>query len=349
MKKIFIALFSLLSLATFAASPTFQSFTNTDFEIVGTGSAQIIKINPSRIPVGTGIPTLDGSGTNLQLRSTFITPPLTLYRSVGSGFLPMYDNTSNLVANINGAGSFVQPSKTNAGTAFWDANGVLSATNPTTLNLLGKSNETTITARGGTNATWVFEFTDPNNDSLGGVLGNGDFSLVGNFVAVKGLFAYGESGEGGVHVFDDSTFGGCQIKELADGSDDTDAATVQQIIVSDRNKKENFSPAPSVLEKVIQFDLQTYNFKPTTRTNRIVKPIRGRELKFETNSVLVTVSRPEKHMGVMAQDFKAAFGFGKDDKTIDPRDAAGVAFKAIQELNAKIEALEKRVKKLEAQ
>jgi hypothetical protein len=39
----------------------------------------------------------------------------------------------------------------------------------------------------------------------------------------------------------------------------------------------------------------------------------------------------------MAQDFKAAFGLGVDDKTIATVDADGVALAAIQGLNAKVE------------
>jgi hypothetical protein len=45
------------------------------------------------------------------------------------------------------------------------------------------------------------------------------------------------------------------------------------------------------------------------------------------------------HLGPMAQDFKAAFGFGDSDKTILQVDADGVALVAIQELNARMEQL----------
>jgi trimeric autotransporter adhesin len=42
------------------------------------------------------------------------------------------------------------------------------------------------------------------------------------------------------------------------------------------------------------------------------------------------------HLGPMAQDFRAAFGLGQDDKTITTVDAGGVALAAIQGLNAKV-------------
>jgi hypothetical protein len=45
----------------------------------------------------------------------------------------------------------------------------------------------------------------------------------------------------------------------------------------------------------------------------------------------------ETHLGPMAQDFRAAFGLGSDDKHIATVDADGVAFAAIQGLNQKLE------------
>jgi hypothetical protein len=43
-----------------------------------------------------------------------------------------------------------------------------------------------------------------------------------------------------------------------------------------------------------------------------------------------------KHLGPMAQDFKAAFGIGASDRTILQVDADGVAFAAIQALYARL-------------
>jgi hypothetical protein len=47
-----------------------------------------------------------------------------------------------------------------------------------------------------------------------------------------------------------------------------------------------------------------------------------------------------KHLGPMAQDFKAAFGLGESDRTILQVDADGVAFAAIQALHARLTDLE---------
>ena len=52
-------------------------------------------------------------------------------------------------------------------------------------------------------------------------------------------------------------------------------------------------------------------------------------------------------MGPMAQDFRAAFGLGVNEKTIVTVDADGVALAAIQGLNEKTTGLEKRNAALE--
>ena len=49
-----------------------------------------------------------------------------------------------------------------------------------------------------------------------------------------------------------------------------------------------------------------------------------------------------RHLGPMAQDFKAAFGLGRNDKIIEIVDEQGVALAAIQALNQKVEAGSRR-------
>jgi hypothetical protein len=44
-----------------------------------------------------------------------------------------------------------------------------------------------------------------------------------------------------------------------------------------------------------------------------------------------------RHMGPVAQDFREAFGLGRDDKHITTVDADGVALAAIKGLNEKLE------------
>jgi hypothetical protein len=82
---------------------------------------------------------------------------------------------------------------------------------------------------------------------------------------------------------------------------------------SDRNMKENFQPVNTrtVLDKVAALPLSTWNYKA------------------QTNGV--------RHIGPMAQDFKAAFAVGETDTGITTVDADGVALAAIQGLNQKLE------------
>ena len=101
--------------------------------------------------------------------------------------------------------------------------------------------------------------------------------------------------------------------------------------VSDRNLKENFKPVDTraVLAKLVA--------TPVTEWNMISQ-----------NSSI-------RHIGPMAQDFKASFAVGEDDRHISTSDADGVAFAAIQGLYEEIKArdahivqLEKRLDELES-
>lgn len=105
---------------------------------------------------------------------------------------------------------------------------------------------------------------------------------------------------------------------------------------SDRNAKENFRAVDTaqVLEALARMPIATWN-------------MRGDRSKTQ-------------HLGPTAQDFRAAFGLGEDDKTINSVDAQGVALAAIQGLNRKLEAenqalraslarLEARLARLEGQ
>jgi hypothetical protein len=85
-------------------------------------------------------------------------------------------------------------------------------------------------------------------------------------------------------------------------------------MLSDRHAKENTSAinAREILEKVAALPLTTWNYKSQDQSIR--------------------------HIGPMAQDFRAAFGVGENERTISVVDADGVALAAIQGLNQKLEA-----------
>lgn len=56
-----------------------------------------------------------------------------------------------------------------------------------------------------------------------------------------------------------------------------------------------------------------------------------------------------RHMGPMAEDFRALFGLGADEKHLAPSDVAGVALAAIQGLNDKVDRLESDKAELQAE
>jgi hypothetical protein len=106
------------------------------------------------------------------------------------------------------------------------------------------------------------------------------------------------------------------------------------IIASDRAVKSNFAKVNPrmVLNKLAAMPVQTWSYKAEDATVR--------------------------HMGPMAQDFRAAFNLGTDDKTISTVDTSGVTMAAIQglyqmtveqnrELTRKVAALENRLVQLQ--
>jgi hypothetical protein len=130
--------------------------------------------------------------------------------------------------------------------------------------------------------------------------------------------------------------GGSNVFDLSPTGDLTIAGTLTD--ASSRDLKENFVETDgSILNAVMELPIYFYNY-----------------IKDE-DSV--------KHIGPTAEDFAAVFNVGADDKHISPRDLAGVAVAAVQELHeiikvkdAEINAMqielseqEERIEELEAQ
>ena len=91
---------------------------------------------------------------------------------------------------------------------------------------------------------------------------------------------------------------------------------------SDRNLKEGFSPVDprAVLEKVAALPVQSWRFKGYSRA----------------------------HVGVMAQDFHAAFPLdGASETMIDSADLQGISLAAIQGLYAELQEARARIRVLE--
>lgn len=94
--------------------------------------------------------------------------------------------------------------------------------------------------------------------------------------------------------------------------------------LSDRNAKENFESVDGteVLDRLAKIPIQTWNYKS------------------QDDSI--------RHLGPMAQDFKAAFDVGETDTGISAVDADGVALAAIQGLNQKLQQKETEITELKA-
>jgi hypothetical protein len=92
---------------------------------------------------------------------------------------------------------------------------------------------------------------------------------------------------------------------------------------SDRHLKEHFAPVDG------RALLDTLARLPVTRWNYKTEP-------------------GVQHIGPTAQDFQAAFGFGGDDKTITTLDPAGIALRAIQQLDRENHELREEINALKA-
>src|SRR5205085_530248 len=89
--------------------------------------------------------------------------------------------------------------------------------------------------------------------------------------------------------------------------------------LSDRSLKANFAAVDGrdVLQRLVSLPVSTWNYQA-----------QGDGIR---------------HMGPMAQDFKAAFGLGEDDRTISTVDEQGVALAAIQGLHAVVQEKDARI------
>jgi hypothetical protein len=96
--------------------------------------------------------------------------------------------------------------------------------------------------------------------------------------------------------------------------------------ISDRNAKTNIravSDPDAVLRRVCSLPISTWSYK----------------------------NEPSKvrHIGPMAQDFKAAFKVGSSDRHISPVDADGVALAAIQALEGRLRKMQRELDALRAE
>jgi hypothetical protein len=95
--------------------------------------------------------------------------------------------------------------------------------------------------------------------------------------------------------------------------------------MSDRNQKTGFAEVDNqaVLDRVVALPILSWRYKNEPETI--------------------------SHIGPMAQDFKASFGVGLNDKQIFPLDEGGVSLAAIQAMHQKLTDLQEAQDKLRAE
>ena len=181
-----------------------------------------------------------------------------------------------------------------------------------------------------------------------GCQADGNYSVaIGNTLSATndGSWVIGDSNAGGTPIAnrsstkDDRFYGffdnGYVLFTTEDG---TDATGVYVLAggnawnsVSDKTKKENYKTVnkQDILNKLIAMPIEEWNYKSQDESIRHIDPY--------------------------AQDFDKAFGLGESELSIDTIDADGVALEAAQalaernkKLEAKVTALEYRLKKLES-
>jgi hypothetical protein len=94
------------------------------------------------------------------------------------------------------------------------------------------------------------------------------------------------------------------------------------LCVSDRNLKRDLEPVDeqAVLESIARMPVSTWSYKSDDPSVR--------------------------HLGPMAQDFRAAFGLGSTDRAYDPIDAHGVELAAIKALYQRVQKEEELIDRL---
>jgi hypothetical protein len=163
----------------------------------------------------------------------------------------------------------------------------------------------------------------------------GDYSFAAGYRANasnRGCFTWGDSSEadvtcyvangwvarasGGVYFYTNASYSSGVY--VAAGGSSWNA-------FSDRATKENFTPVDgqTILEKLAALPVQEYN------------------LKSQDPAIL--------HIGLVAQDFSAAFRYGESDQAINMEDADGVALAAIQGLYELVQEKDGQITALEAE
>lgn len=173
-------------------------------------------------------------------------------------------------------------------------------------------------ALGSAPGLWLHQPAPAGDRAFVGMSGEGYVGLYGNAGAGWGLMMNVTNGNVGIGTVPNGT----NKLTVAGGAYCSGTTWVN---ASDRNLKDGFAPvnAAEVLAKVSALPISTWHYRSEGAATR--------------------------HLGPMAQDFRAAFGLGYDDTSIATVDEGGVALAAIQALHAEVGALKKENAALQQQ
>jgi len=146
------------------------------------------------------------------------------------------------------------------------------------------------------------------------------YGVRGEAFSPQGFGGYFENIVGGTALFVSIGAGATKAIDTSTGAFLSAGGTWTN--ASDVSLKENFVPVSGadLLERLDRLPISTWNYKAEPAA---------------------------RHVGPTAQDFRAAFGLGSDERTISTIDPAGIALAASQELNAEVRALRSRIDGLE--
>lgn len=309
---------------------------NAPYSTVGGGKQNTIDVASSYGTIGGGVSNVinstslystvgGGSGNKVATSSSVSTiaggqdnTAAALYSTIGGGYTNMASGQSaSVVGGQNNVASGTQSSVLGGG--FNTASGVASTV------LGGNSN---VASGQNSYASGHLAIADRDDGFVYNNLTDGPVrhpDANGNFkISAYGGISFNTLDSGNHHyiLFDVPGFNSGKAIDTWTGAQLTTGGTWQNS--SDVNRKEAFEPVSEqdVLAKVAALPIMTWKYKEETS---------------------------ERHMGPTAQDFRAAFGLGSDEKHIATIDADGVALAAIKALHAEVESLRGALAERDAQ
>lgn len=304
--------------------------TNDEFTTISGGANNQASANSATVGGGSAN---QATGPSATVSGGFDNEATSSYATISGG----EDNEATSLSATVGGGSYNQANglySTIGGGFGNDATGRSSAVSGGSNNSAIADNAT-VSGGASNSATANYAMIPGGDDNAA----NGNYSFAAGRRAIvngQGSFVWADSNDFDYETFTDNEFavratGGVAFVTGIDVSSGAPITGVKLApgsgswaALSDRNTKENFASVDSqaVLAAVAEMPLTSWNY--------------------------ITQDDEIRHMGVMAQDFYAAFGLGGDETRINTIDADGVLFASIQGLHAQVVDLQAMVRLLMA-